>query len=77
VALITGITGQDGAYLTEFLLNRGYAVYGAFRGSSSGNFWRIAALGIHEHPRLHLVEHDLTDAGASLRLLQRAAASEV
>ena len=71
VALITGITGQDGAYLAEFLLNRGYTVYGTFRRTSSANFWRIASLGIHEHPRLHLVEHDLTDAGAGIRLLER------
>lgn len=77
VALITGITGQDGAYLTEFLLNRGYTVYGTFRRTSSANFWRIAALGVREHPRLHLIEHDLTDAGASVRLLQRTEAVEV
>src|ERR1035437_2491081 len=67
IALVTGITGQDGAYLTEFLLNRGYTVYGTFRRTSSVNFWRIASLGILEHPRLHLVEHDLTDGGAGLR----------
>jgi GDPmannose 4,6-dehydratase len=77
VALITGITGQDGAYLTEFLLNRGYTVYGTFRRTSSANFWRIAALGIHEHPCLHLIEHDLTDVGGGIRLLQRTQASEV
>jgi GDPmannose 4,6-dehydratase len=77
VALITGITGQDGAYLTEFLLKRGYTVYGTFRRTSSANFWRIASLGVHEHPRLHLVEHDLTDAGASIRLLHRTQAVEV
>ena len=77
VALVTGITGQDGAYLTEFLLHRGYTVYGTFRRTSSANFWRIAALGIREHPHLHLVEHDLTDSGASIRLLQRTQATEV
>jgi GDPmannose 4,6-dehydratase len=77
IALITGITGQDGAYLAEFLLHRGYTVFGTFRRTSSANFWRIAALGVQEHPRLHLVEHDLTDAGASVRLLQRTEAVEV
>jgi len=77
VALVTGITGQDGAYLAEFLLQRGYTVYGTFRRTSSPNFWRIAALGIRDHANLHLVEHDLTDAGASLRLLDRTHADEV
>src|SRR5664279_3927215 len=77
IALVTGITGQDGAYLAEFLLNRGYTVYGTFRRTSSVNFWRIASLGIHEHPRLSLVEHDLTDLGAGIRLLERTQATEV
>src|SRR6516162_513063 len=76
-ALVTGITGQDGAYLAEFLLNRGYAVFGTFRRTSSANFWRIASLGILEHPNLRLVEHDLTDFGASIRLLESSAATEV
>ena len=77
IALVTGITGQDGAYLAEFLLNRGYTVYGTFRRTSSVNFWRIASLGILEHPGLHLVEHDLTDGGAGIRLLERTQATEV
>ena len=77
VALVTGITGQDGAYLAELLLNRGYTVFGAFRRTSSANFWRIASLGILEHPNLCLVEHDLTDLGASIRLLERTQAAEV
>ena len=77
VAVVTGITGQDGAYLAEFLLQRGYKVIGAFRRTSSANFWRIASLGILEHPALQLVEHDLTDIGASIRLLDRTGATEV
>ena len=77
IALVTGITGQDGAYLAEFLLNRGYTVYGTFRRTSSVNFWRIASLGILEHSGLHLVEHDLTDGGAGIRLLERTQATEV
>ena len=40
-AVITGITGQDGAYLTELLLNKGYRVYGTYRRTSSVNFWRL------------------------------------
>jgi GDPmannose 4,6-dehydratase len=77
IALVTGITGQDGAYLADFLLNRGYTVYGTFRRTSSVNFWRIASLGILEHAELHLVEHDLTDGGAGIRLLDRTQATEV
>jgi len=77
VALVTGITGQDGAYLADFLLKRGYTVYGTFRRTSSVNFWRIASLGILEHAQLHLVEHDLTDGGAGIRLLERTQATEV
>jgi GDPmannose 4,6-dehydratase len=76
-AIITGITGQDGAYLTELLLAKNYKVYGAFRRTSSVNFWRIEELGISKHPNLHLVEYDLTDLGASIRLLQTTAATEV
>jgi len=44
-AIITGITGQDGAYLAEFLLKKGYIVYGTFRRTSSSNFWRVEELG--------------------------------
>ncbi len=77
VALVTGVTGQDGAYLAELLLSKGYTVYGTFRRTSSVNFWRIAALGVYGHPDLHLVEHDLTDSGAGIRLLERTQAGEV
>ncbi|HAA44949.1 MAG TPA: GDP-mannose 4,6-dehydratase, partial [Halomonas sp.] len=64
-AIITGITGQDGAYLSELLLEKGYTVYGAFRRTSSVNFWRIEELGIQDHPNFHLIEHDLTDLSSS------------
>ena len=76
-AIITGITGQDGAYLAELLLDKGYTVYGTFRRTSSVNFWRIIELGIKEHPNFHLVEYDLTDLGASIRLLEQSNADEV
>lgn len=76
-AIITGITGQDGAYLAKLLLGKGYDVYGAFRRTSSVNFWRIEELGIERHPHLHLVEFDLTDPSSSIRLLQKSGASEV
>lgn len=76
-AVITGITGQDGAYLAHLLLEKGYQVFGTFRRTSSVNFWRIEALGIQGHPRFHLVEHDLTDLGSTVRLLDHAEPDEV
>ena len=76
-AIITGITGQDGAYLAELLLDKGYKVYGTYRRTSSVNFWRIEELGIEQNPNLHLVEYDLTDLSASIRLLQTTGATEV
>lgn len=76
-AIITGITGQDGAYLAELLLEKGYKVYATYRRTSSVNFWRIEELGIANHQNLHLVEYDLTDLSASIRLLQTTQATEV
>jgi GDPmannose 4,6-dehydratase len=76
-ALITGITGQDGAYLAQLLLEKGYEVTGTFRRSSSVNFWRIEELGIQAHPQLKLVEYDLTDLASSIRLIQQCDPDEV
>lgn len=77
VAVITGITGQDAAYLAELLLQKGYIVYGTYRRTSSVNFWRINELGIQNNPNLHLVEYDLTDLSSSIRLLEKSKATEV
>jgi GDPmannose 4,6-dehydratase len=76
-ALITGITGQDAAYLAEFLLDKNYKVFGTYRRTSSVNFWRIEELGIENHSNLHLVEYDLTDLGSSIRLMQECQPDEV
>jgi GDPmannose 4,6-dehydratase len=76
-AIITGITGQDGAYLTELLLNKGYTVYGTYRRTSSVNFWRIEELGVQNHPNLHLVEYDLTDLGANIAMVQKVQPDEI
>jgi GDPmannose 4,6-dehydratase len=76
-AIITGITGQDAAYLAELLLEKNYKVYGTYRRTSSVNFWRIEELGIQNHPNLHLVEYDLTDLGTSIRLMETAKPDEV
>lgn len=76
-AIITGITGQDGAYLTELLLNKGYKVFGTFRRVVSTNFWRIEDLGVRDHPNLELSELDLTDMGAMIRLIERVQPDEI
>ncbi|WP_295633372.1 GDP-mannose 4,6-dehydratase [Novosphingobium sp.] len=76
-AVITGISGQDGAYLAELLLEKGYQVFGTYRRTSSVNFWRIEELGIDRHPNLHLLEYDLTDLSSSIRLLKQSEAREV
>jgi GDPmannose 4,6-dehydratase len=76
-AVITGITGQDGAYLTELLLNKGYRVYGTYRRTSSVNFWRLEELEVANHENLELVEYDLTDLSSTIRLLQMSGATEV
>ena len=76
-AVVTGITGQDGAYLAQLLLAKGYTVYGTYRRTSSVNFWRLDELDITHHPSLHLVEYDLTDLSSTIRLLEKAEPQEV
>ncbi|HJR77252.1 MAG TPA: GDP-mannose 4,6-dehydratase [Nitrospiraceae bacterium] len=79
-ALITGITGQDGSYLAEFLLAKGYDVYGIIRRSSSFNTGRID--GIYQDPhqadaRLHLAYGDLNDASSMNRILRTIRPDEI
>jgi len=76
-AVVTGVTGQDGAYLAALLIQKGYTVHGTYRRTSSVNFWRLEELGLGSHERLNLVEYDLTDLGASISLLNRAEPVEV
>lgn len=76
-AIITGITGQDGAYLAELLLAKGYIVYGTYRRTSSVNFWRMEEIGISNHTNLHLVEFDLTDLGCTIALVQKVQPDEI
>jgi GDPmannose 4,6-dehydratase len=76
-AIVTGISGQDGAYLAQLLLEKGYEVYGTFRRTSSVNFWRMEELGIMGHENLHLLEHDLTDQGATFGLVKKVAPQEI
>jgi len=61
-ALITGLTGQDGAYLAKFLLEKGYKVYGTYRRLSTPNFWRLQYLGIFDD--INLISADLVDSGS-------------
>lgn len=75
--LISGITGQDGAYLAQLLLEKNHTVFGTYRRTASTNFWRVEKLGIKTHPNLRLVEYDLTDLGAAIRLLEKTGATEI
>ncbi len=76
-AIVTGITGQDGAYLARLLLRKGYRVYGAFRRTSSVSFWRLEELGVFRNPNLHLVEYDLTDLSTAIRLINTIEPDEI
>jgi GDPmannose 4,6-dehydratase len=76
-ALITGITGQDGAYLADLLLEKGYRVIGTYRRTSSVRFWRIRDLGIANADDLELVELDLRDLGSCVRVLDQYSPCEV
>ena len=76
-AIITGITGQDAAYLAELLLDKEYEVYGTYRRTSSVNFWRIEELGIEGHENLHLIEYDLTDQANSVRMVKNIQPDEI
>jgi GDPmannose 4,6-dehydratase len=75
--IVTGITGQDGAYLALNLLEKGYFVLGGYRRSSSVNFWRLEELGICDHPNLRLKEYDLTDLGCVISLVTEVLPSEI
>lgn len=79
-ALITGITGQDGSYLAELLLSKGYEVYGIIRRSSSFNTARIDPIYQDPHvanTRLHLVYGDLNDASSLNRILRTVQPAEI
>jgi GDPmannose 4,6-dehydratase len=77
IAIVTGITGQDGAYLAKFLIEKNYRVIGTYRRSSSVNFWRIAEVGVNNNSSLELVEFDLTDLSSYLRLIEKYTPDEI
>jgi GDPmannose 4,6-dehydratase len=74
-ALITGITGQDGAYLTQLLLEKGYEVHGAYRRSASVNLWRLEELGIAQ--QVHMQAFDLLEYSNIQRTLEKVQPDEV
>ena len=73
--LITGVTGQDGAYLSKLLLSKGYKVFGTFRRVSTPNFWRLQNLGIFN--KINLIPADLLDMGSLLEALTVSEPDEV
>ena len=84
VALITGITGQDGSYLAEFLLDKGYEVHGILRRSSSFNTGRIEHLYLDEWVRdmkqrrlINLHYGDMTDSSSLIRIIEKIQPDEI
>jgi GDPmannose 4,6-dehydratase len=74
-ALITGITGQDGAWLAKYLLDKGYKVWGVYRRLSTPNFWRLQALGIMN--KVELVQGDINDLSSMLHIIQQVDPDEI
>ncbi|ROR03147.1 GDP-mannose 4,6-dehydratase [Desulfosoma caldarium] len=74
-ALITGITGQDAAYLAKYLLDHGYHVVGTFRRTASSNMWRLEELGILD--RVEMLPMDLLELTNIVRVVQRVQPSEI
>ena len=75
IALITGITGQDGAYLAELLLKKNYKVFGAYRRVSTPNFWRLHYLGIYD--KIKMIPCDITDSRSISECLQASEPEEI
>ena len=76
-AIVTGATGQDGAYLCQTLLDKGYRVHATHRRTSSSDPWRLRHLGLLGHPRLDLREYDVGDLGAAIRLIEACEPGEI
>ena len=74
-ALITGITGQDGAYLAKFLLDKDYEVFGTYRRLSTPNFWRLQYLDLFEN--VNLIPADLVDAGSMVEAVEISKPDEI
>jgi GDPmannose 4,6-dehydratase len=74
-ALITGISGQDGAYLARFLLDKGYEIFVTYRRLSTPNFWRLQYLDIFE--KVNLIPADLVDAGSMVEAVKISEPDEI
>ena len=68
-ALITGITGQDGAYLAKLLISKGYKVFGTYRRLSTPNFWRLHYLQIFD--KVELIPGDIVDSSSVSQALEK------
>jgi GDPmannose 4,6-dehydratase len=76
-ALITGVTGQDGAHLARFLLDKDYKVFGGCRGLATSALWRLEAFGILGHPNLTLSHYDGTDPASAAQIIKISSPQEV
>ena len=74
-ALITGITGQDGAYLAQLLLGKGYKVHGVLARRSTDTLWRLRHLGVEND--VHLMDGDITDLSSMIRIVEQSKADEI
>ena len=74
-ALISGVTGQDGAYLAKLLLSKGYKVFGTFRRTSTPNFWRLQYADVYS--KINLIPADLTDMGSLINAMKISDPDEV
>ncbi|EAI4415548.1 GDP-mannose 4,6-dehydratase [Campylobacter fetus] len=75
--LITGVTGQDGAYLSRYLLDLGYKVYGGFRRAASTNLWRLNELNLTNEPQFSLIELDITDPVSCINAIKTSKPDEI
>jgi len=74
-AFLTGVTGQDGAYLTKFLLDKGYEIYGAYRRVSSPNFWRLECLNVFD--QVNLIPCEMSDMASIIEAIKISRPDEI
>ena len=77
IALVTGATGQDGAYLSRYLVDLGYKVFGAYRRAASTNLWRLGELKLLDEANFSLIELDITDLVSCINAIKVAKPSEI
>lgn len=77
IALVTGATGQDGAYLSRYLVDLGYKVFGAYRRAASTNLWRLGELKLLDEVNFNLIELDITDPVSCINAIKLAKPNEI